>query len=124
MTPSNVVDASVLAATFFKEERAAEADALLRQANGLAAPPLIYYELTNIARTKARQNPSEQPRIARQLQAALRLNVTLVEVDFPAVLELALEKNLSAYDASYLFVARQLNAPVLTFDDTLAAAAP
>ena len=105
----------------FEEERADEARTLLLQSEEVAAPPLIYYELTNIARTKARQNPSLRQTITEQLQTALEIEISQAPVDFPAVLELALEKNLSAYDASYLFVARELNAPLLTFDDTLAA---
>ena len=62
--------------------------------------------------------------IAEQLQNALEMEISPVQVDFQAVVELALEKNISAYDASYLAAARQLNAPLLTFDATLAAAAP
>ncbi len=123
VTPPNVVDASVVAAAAFEEERAVGAEALLAQAGGLAAPPHIHYELTNIARTKTRQNPNARRRIAEQLQAALGLEIALVQVDHPAALELALEKNITAYDASYVALARQLDAPLLTFDGGLAAAA-
>ncbi|MCE2469600.1 MAG: type II toxin-antitoxin system VapC family toxin [Dehalococcoidia bacterium] len=123
MAPSKVVDASVVAAAAFEEERADEARTLLLAADSLAAPSLLYYELTNIARTKSRQNPNDRIRIAQRLLRAFSLNITLLEVDHPAVLELALEKNLTAYDASYVALARQLEAPLLTFDGGLAAAA-
>ena len=108
----------------FEEERAEEARTLLLQFEELAAPSLLYYELTNIARTKALRNPGLRELIAQQLQAALEIEVALIEIDPLAVFELTLETRLSAYDASYLAAARQLDARLLTFDDTLAAAAP
>ncbi len=90
----------------------------------MGAPLFIHYELANVARTKTRRNPHLRQRIAEQLQNVLEMEITPVSVNFPAVVELALEKNLSAYDASYLVAARQLNAPLLIFDGTLTAAGP
>jgi len=52
------------------------------------------------------------------------LDVRYVEVDHEAVLDLALEKDLTAYDACYLWLARTLKAPIVTFDTKLKRAHP
>ena len=50
------------------------------------------------------------------------LNVTLHQIDLTQVLSLALQYKLSAYDASYLWLAAELKAPLAMFDEKLAAA--
>ena len=50
-------------------------------------------------------------------------DVRLMPVDTGAVFALAAATGLSAYDASYLWLARELNADLLTLDNALAAAA-
>ena len=40
-----------------------------------------------------------------------------------AIVQLALETGLSTYDASYLWLARRLGAPLVTFDERLRRAA-
>ncbi len=120
--PARVADASVVAAIAFEEPRAREAASLL-DGMEISAPSLLAYELTNVARTKARQHPEQIVEIEQSLYDALDLKIKWVEVDHSRVLQLALEKGLSAYDASYLYVARLLDAPLVTFDQRLDAAA-
>ena len=122
MPATRIADASVIAAFAFGEPRANEAALLLRGMD-LSAPPLLAYELTNIARTKARQHPERIAEIEQSLSDALGMHIQPVDVDHSAVLRLALEKGLTAYDASYLYVARLLDAPLVTFDQRLGAAA-
>ena len=45
------------------------------------------------------------------------------KVDFNKTLELALETGLTAYDASYLYLAQTLSMPIATFDRKLSSAA-
>lgn len=47
---------------------------------------------------------------------------TLLDVDEIAVFRLALDTGLTAYDASYLYVAQRIGAPLVTFDTKLQAA--
>ena len=54
--PGKVVDASVIAAIAFQETRALEAEAILEGAE-LTAPPLLGFELANVARNKAQRDP-------------------------------------------------------------------
>ena len=117
--PARVVDASVFAAAYFQEPRQREAERIIA-AGGLFAPTLVKYEMANIARKKIELSPQRQGFIATALQAFLRLNIDLQDVDYRRVVELATLTGLTAYDASYLFVARELGMPLLTFDGQLA----
>lgn len=108
--PVKVSDASVLAAIAFGEPRAEEAAALLDDAS-LYEPTLLAYELTSVAHQKALLYPDRVDVIARALGLALGLEIRWVDVDHQAVFDLALEKELTTYGATYLHVARSLRAP-------------
>jgi len=113
-----VADASVLAAIAFGEPRAEEAAGLLSDAL-LHEPPLLPYELTNIARKKILQYPDQAEIIAQALDLVLALDIQWVEVDQGATLRLAVETGITPYDAAYLYVARSLGVPLVTFDSGL-----
>jgi len=119
--PGKVVDASVIAAIAFQETRALEAEAILEGAD-LAAPPLLGFELANVARNKTLRDPHLLETIREGLLEALRLEIRSIEVDQLAVLELALGTGLTTYAASYLYLARTLGLPLVTFDQQLQAA--
>lgn len=119
--PGRVIDASVLAAIAFDEPRADEALALVRGAD-LYAPDLLRYEMASVARKKARQQPEAAEAIQRDLADALSLRAEWVPVDHRAALAIALDRDLSTYDASYLYVALALDLPLVTFDKRLDAA--
>lgn len=116
--PVSVVDSSLLSAWAFREPRAREAYRVIRSSD-LHAPALLGYEMANVARTKARRHPERTTEIFEGLRTALRLAITFHPTDHEAATRLALEEGLSAYDASYLLLARQLGARLLTFDDLL-----
>ena len=117
--PGRVVDASVFAAAYFREPRQREADRLIAGVR-LFAPTLLRYEMANIAVKKISDAPQQRETMTVALQAFLRLNIDFQEVDCRQVVELATLTGLTAYDASYLFVARELGMPLLTFDAQLA----
>ena len=110
-----VIDASALAAVAFDEP---EAEQVLAETDGedLHAPHLLRFELTNIAWKKIRQRPDAADRIVEHLRDALALPVALVDVDHQAVLQLAVRHKMTAYDASYLWLARQMEATLVTLD--------
>jgi predicted nucleic acid-binding protein len=120
--PAKVADASVIAAIAFGEPRADEAEAEL-DGSDISAPTLLAYELTSVAVKKARLHPDRADPIERALLASMRLDIQWVEVDHGAALRLALDTGLTAYDASYLYLARALRMPLATFDERLKAAA-
>ncbi len=119
---TSVVDASALASVAFGEPEAAEVAERLA-GEDLYAPSLLAYELASVARKKSLDDPEQRETIAWALEQALTLDVRRVDVDQPAVLELALEAEITTYDAAYLWLARQLGASLVTLDAGLAAAA-
>jgi predicted nucleic acid-binding protein len=116
-----VVDASALASLVFAEP---EADAIVERLEGarLAAPALLEFELANVCLTKIRHQPSQRDAMRAAFGMASRLGVETVDVDHEAALDLAETTGLTAYDASYLWVARALGAELVTLDRKLAAA--
>lgn len=118
---AKVVDSSVLAAIVFGEPEAARAEALVEDAE-LFAPGLVLFELANIAWKKSKRHPDRATEIAAGLRLALQLDVRTVEVAHEEVLEVALETGLTAYDASYVWLARSLSVPLATFDSKVSKA--
>ena len=116
--PGKVVDASVLGAVVFGEPRTDEARLLLADAD-LYAPALLAYELASIARKKIGIYPDLKGTILQLLEEALNMEIFWAEVLHPGVVDLALETELSTYDASYLYLARHLGMPLVTFDKQL-----
>ncbi|MFZ0660382.1 MAG: type II toxin-antitoxin system VapC family toxin [Candidatus Binataceae bacterium] len=120
--PARVVDASVVAARFFIEPRSAEAETLLR-GHRLFAPDILRYELAGVALHKLNLSSAANQTIRDNLHDALRLPIRLIRVSVQGILNVALEAELTTYDASYLFLARRLKCPLATFDRKLARAA-
>jgi predicted nucleic acid-binding protein len=119
--PVRVVDASVVAAIAFGEPEAERAAKLTGEAE-LVAPTLLRFEVTNTAWKKVSRHPKQAGLIAAGLRLALELDINYIEVDHEAVLDLAVEKGVTAYDASYLWLSRALKAPLATLDHRLSAA--
>ncbi len=122
MTGIKVVDASAFAAVLFGEPDAAAVAAHLENAR-LAAPALLGFELANVCLVKMRRRPGDHDALRAAFSLADRLDVETVAVDHAAVLDLAEATGLTAYDASYLWLARTLGGELVTLDRKLAAAA-
>ena len=117
--PDRVVDASVLAVVFFRERRRYQEAVRLTAGSDLFEPTLVNYEMANIARNKIVNFPQQREAILESLQGFLNLNVHWVDVDYLRVVDLAATTGLTTYDASYLYVARERNIPLITFDAEL-----
>jgi predicted nucleic acid-binding protein len=116
-----VVDASALAALLFAEP---EADAVARQLGDsrLVAPALLGFELADVCLIKARRHPEQQSALTAAFELRHQLSIEEVAVDHDDTLALAARTRLTTYDASYLWVARQLGAELVTLDRQLATA--
>jgi predicted nucleic acid-binding protein len=115
-----VVDCSVVAAVLFDEpNRDVAAQALAGK--DLFAPELLADELVSVAVKKSRHGLEDVVRQA--LVDFAELELTRCRSDVHAQWRLALEYELSAYDAAYLWLAAELGAPLATFDERLGAAA-
>ena len=117
-----VVDASAFAAAAFLEKEAAAIEGRLA-GHQLFAPSLLRYEMANICRRKLSQSPSDRTTILGQFLSSHDVALQLQDVDFVEVVELAGQLNLTAYDASYLWLARSLSAELVTLDEKLDRAA-
>lgn len=117
-----VVDASALAALMFDEP---EADTVANRLRGavLTAPALLGFEILSICVTKLRRHPDLRDLILQALFFQGGLTIEPREIDPPSTLSLAVQFGLTGYDASYLWLARQLNAELVTLDRQLARAA-
>ena len=118
--PPMVIDCSVLAALYFDEPRKKRA-ARLVSGKSLFAPWLIDHEMVSVAIKKANAGQPELAKLGLELLGRARL--TRREVNPVAQWELARREHLSGYDAAYLQTAIELDAPLVTFDAALGAAA-
>lgn len=117
-----VVDASAIAAVLFGEP---EATTVVGQLAGgrLVAPALLCYEVASIAWKKIRRNLAQRDEFMAAFQLLGRMAVDITDVEHAEVLRLADATGLTAYDASYLWLARKLNAELITLDRRLATVA-
>jgi predicted nucleic acid-binding protein len=115
-----VVDCSVIAAILFDEP---DRDTALGALTGkdLFAPELLASEFASVAAEKS-QFHSEAV-VRRALSDFSDLELTRHRVDVTAQWRLALDWNITAYDAAYLWLAIELRAPLATFDRRLGKAA-
>ena len=116
-----VVDASALAALLYGEPEA-EAVAMRLGEARLVAPVLLGFELANVCLIKSRRHPEKRTTLAAAFKLRNRLNLEEVSVDHDGTVELATATGLTAYDASYLWLARHLGAELITLDSQLARA--
>jgi len=121
--PATVIDASALAALVFEEPSAEETAARLDTAERVVAPALIWFELANTCWKKIRRHREEREWLLARFDRAFALPIEMVEVEHRAVIELAAEAGLTAYDANYLWLVRHLDAEIVTLDRALRAAA-
>ena len=115
-----VVDASALAALAFAEPAA---DAVIDQIDGhrLHAPTLIVFELMSVAWKRGKKQPAAAGLFLEALEVLDGLGLRFRGIDQREVVQLGLATGLTAYDATYLWLARTLGMPLVTLDQKLAA---
>ncbi|MGB4359048.1 MAG: type II toxin-antitoxin system VapC family toxin [Rhodoferax sp.] len=118
--PPLVLDCSTLAGLLFEEDWQVQALEKI-EGRSLKAPYLLEVEITSVALKKHRRGGTD---IALSgLAKYASMDIELFEVSANEVFELAKRYQLSAYDASYLWLAAELTCPLATFDEKLAIAA-
>jgi predicted nucleic acid-binding protein len=117
-----IVDASAAAALLFGEPDAEAVAARLEDAE-LRAPALLPFEVASVAWKKIRMHPRSRAAILAAFDLLPRLRIAPAVCDHPAVLRLADDRGITVYDAAYLWLARELDAELVTLDRTLAEAA-
>jgi predicted nucleic acid-binding protein len=113
-----IVDALALGAMVFGEPTA-QAIASRFKGASLAAPTLLWLEMANLCLKKMKQYPRQNDAMRKAFDLALRLPIRTYDTDPSQVLDLALDRNLTAYDAAYLWLAEILGAELVTLDAKL-----
>ena len=87
----------------------------------LIAPSLWLYEVTNVLRSAYKRNKITKKKIFTFQENILKTAPSLFHVEsfVKEILKTALEYDLSAYDASYVTLAKQNNYPFITSDAVL-----
>jgi predicted nucleic acid-binding protein len=118
---TKVIDASALAAVVFDEPAGDQVTQLIRGCE-LIAPSLLRFEMANVCWVKIRQNPQQREALLAAYSMP-GIDAETMDVDHPSVVRLALRAALTTYDASYLWLARELGVGLVTLDRKLEAAA-
>ena len=117
-----VVDASAVLAVLFEEPSAnAVEDRIIGQE--MVAPVLLAFEIANACVTRKRRQPPLSLASADLYALYEEWGVRLVPVDYPGIIALAEAARLTAYDASYLWLAQYLGCELVTLDRRLSRAA-
>jgi len=88
----------------------------------LLAPTLIELEFYNVCLTKLRKGTASWAQVVRADRLRDYFDISLCPVDAPACFALAQKTGLTAYDASYLWLAKTQAIPLITLDRKLSAA--
>ena len=118
MTDVKVVDASALGAVLFDEPEADTITERLRHCE-LAAPTLLKFEVSNTCLKKILRHPDQRNAMLVGFSMLWHYPIEFVEIDHASALGLAETTGLTFYDASYLWLARQLRAELVTLDKQL-----
>lgn len=121
MIRRHVVDASVAAKWYFREEHSERAEALLAQDGELLAPGLLVVEIASLVWKRARRGEITEV-AADRIVAALRqvpLEVHPTAELVTAALPLALHGGLTLHDAFYTALAVKAGCPLVTADRKL-----
>ncbi len=113
-----VVDASAMGALLFGEPKAEEVAEALEGAR-LAAPGLLRFEMASVCLKKIVAHPELEDRLITAFGLLEKLAINTVQVDHPATVTLARKTSLTTYDASYLWLARELKGELITLDERL-----
>ncbi|MBU3935416.1 type II toxin-antitoxin system VapC family toxin [Patescibacteria group bacterium] len=119
-----VVDASVILARLLPDEkRVIKIERLyedfLKKEVDFVAPNLLSYEVANALRSAVRQKRITENLAEEMLSLFLVLPIEFEEVNYAQVLSLALKRDLSVYDASYLWLAKKKKIGVVSLDKRL-----
>lgn len=124
-----IVDASVVLAWFFRDEKSAAIDAMWARTDAelLTVPTHWFAEVANGMLVGERRRRSTEAQAALTIEL---LDAMDVDIDgdgtrraMTAILPLARRHQLTVYDAAYLELAMRRNLPLATLDTALAGAA-
>ncbi len=119
-----VLDASFLLSVLLPDEQgtrvAKESSKLLIDENNIFfAPRLLEFEVLNSIKSAIISKRIKKNLIGDVLDAFEKTRIKYLDIDKKKVLNLSIKKNLTFYDASYLYLAKTNKAKLLTLDKKL-----
>lgn len=119
-----VVDTNVIAYLLIEGDRTVDAQALRLADSDWRSEPFLLVEFSNLLATQVRAKALSAAQAKSLLESAAQQVAAWVEVPHAEALAVALERQVSAYDARFVAYARRLSAPLVTEDSRLRAATP
>ena len=117
-----VIDASYLLAFLLKENNF-EVNELMKQYKSkkvsLISTTLLKFEVCNTLKTAILRKRVNKKYAQELLQAFLEYDILEENIDFLQVFKLSISKNISFYDASYLYLAKSKEIKLLTLDNLI-----
>ena len=120
-----VVDTNVVAYFFIEGEKTQAARNLWATESSWVVPILLKYEFLNVVATYCHHGGMtliEAERLLRSVDETLELEFS--ETDSLECLQLAVENNISAYDAHFISLAKTMGVPLVTADKKLVSIFP
>lgn len=121
--PRYVVDASFILANFFPDEQSETALSYFNQFKHsiieFISSPLLPFEVINGLLNAIKRKRIDEEEAAAFLKAFTDLGILYEPIDQTTAFQLARDKKLTIYDASYLSLALKYKVPLLTFDKHL-----
>lgn len=117
-----IIDASFIIAFLLPDESVEYVDKVFAQYRAgkvnFISSPLLPFEIVNTLKEASRKRIKDQQALGL-LTKFLGLIIEFESIDYEILLKLSMGKNLSAYDASYLYLSQKNNLKLLTLDDIL-----
>jgi predicted nucleic acid-binding protein len=117
-----VVDASAVIAVLFDEPTREGVAARLR-GRALHAPVLLPFEVASACLKKMRRVPAERLALMEAFRTLEVWDIAYHEIDLAQAVRVGEQTGLAVYDAAYLWLARELDAELVTLDTKPNAAA-
>ena len=118
-----VIDASAALAFLFPDERNKKIDFLFQSfIEGkveILVPEIFYFEVFNGVKSAILRKRVDKKIAKKLLVNFLKFQIKKQEVDYLQTFDLALRKNISFYDASYLALSKANKIPFMTLDKRL-----
>lgn len=116
-----IIDASAVLAVLLSDEATSKESQKLLQIivtpeNNFYAPKLLEFEVCNGLKSAFLSKRITQESLEKILDNLNRIPIIIFDIDRNKVVKLAINKNISFYDASYLYLARTKSYQLLTLD--------
>ena len=124
-----VVDCSVFTSFLLPDEKLATDftsvfDKFLKHQINFLAPPILKYEIGNVLKSSLNRKRITVQEALEIFNAFLEFDIEYVTTNYSKTFQLSTKYNLTFYDASYLCLAQEKKAKLLTLDQKLLTCLP